>query len=166
MHRWSLAHLNIDLSQTSARSQLNVNSERHQFTFRASERIPIEFALDSQSDLIEFSIDSQWIPTQFSTTSHHMHCVELVENLVRIQREIIENPMRIYWEFNDNSWSSQFDILGWYLFCVRIRRGRRATGVLTVLPLWHGLYVGRSGVFRVPVPVLCFSFGFGFWAVC
>ena len=31
MHKWNLPHLNIDLSQTSARSQLNVNSEKHQF---------------------------------------------------------------------------------------------------------------------------------------
>ena len=30
MHIWNLAHLNIDLSPTSARSQLNVNSEKHQ----------------------------------------------------------------------------------------------------------------------------------------
>ena len=30
MHRRNLPHLNIDLSQISARSQLNVNSEKHQ----------------------------------------------------------------------------------------------------------------------------------------
>ena len=31
MHKWNLAHLIIDLGQTSARSQLNVNLEKHQF---------------------------------------------------------------------------------------------------------------------------------------
>ena len=121
-----------------------------------------------------FSIRSHWILNRFSMNSYTIlnnvspytlcrACWEFGKNSERIYWESNENILRIQWEFMENL---QFDILGWYLFCVRIRRGRRATGVLTVLPLWHGLSVGRPGVFRVPVPVLCFSFGFWFWAVC